>query len=99
MGHKPRLSKTRALAALNEAIGSLPEGTVIPCVKNPELYQDLPDDVTYTEDEAEALCAGCPLYQVCRDYGKADRAATGVWGGIFYPNDRQENNSRKKEEK
>lgn len=94
--HKPRLSKTKSLAALNEAMDALPRDAYVPCIRRPDLYQDLPDDVTYTEEEAEALCEGCPLLQMCRDYGKADRGATGVWGGIWYPNDRLESGSRKK---
>jgi len=38
-----------------------------------------------TSEEAEKACAGCPILLECRAYGKADKAASGVWGGELFP--------------
>lgn len=31
-----------------------------------------------------AFCAGCPLLPECFQYGKNDRRAEGVWGGVMW---------------
>lgn len=40
-----------------------------------------------TDREAELMCAGCPLFDLCRTYGKVGRPAFGVWGGKLYGRD------------
>lgn len=33
---------------------------------------------------AEALCAGCPFLEACRDYAVAAQEEHGIWGGTTY---------------
>ena len=81
---KRRISKTRALQMLEEAQQTT-EGL---CVEDPTIL------FAKTSEEAEKACAGCPILLECRVYGKADKAASGVWGGeVFadlYPDDEEE---------
>jgi len=37
-----------------------------------------------SDEEAQALCEGCPILLACRNYGKSDPAASGVWGGKLF---------------
>ena len=34
------------------------------------------------EQQAKAICAGCPVIQECRDHAIAVREHYGVWGGL-----------------
>ena len=34
------------------------------------------------EGKAKAICAGCPVMQVCRTHAAVSRQAYGVWGGL-----------------
>lgn len=34
--------------------------------------------------EAKAICAGCPVIVLCRDYAVAHAAIRGVWGGLSH---------------
>lgn len=34
-----------------------------------------------TKEEAQALCAPCPLIEMCRDYAVAAKEPYGIWGG------------------
>ena len=89
MTHAPRpRSKTRAWAELVDATESLPEGTVLACRTTPDLYQDLPDNLLYRSQQLDMMCGGCPIKSECREYGFADKGATGVWGGVQHRNDR-----------
>lgn len=40
------------------------------------------DDQVPTAEEAQALCAGCPLAKSCANFAIAGRMSHGVWGGI-----------------
>lgn len=48
------------------------------CVGEPEKWtsEDLP-----TDREAQMMCAGCPMLQLCREYTDAAHPAWGVWAG------------------
>jgi hypothetical protein len=35
----------------------------------------------HTEDQAVAICAGCPAREDCRAYAHDNRVEDGVWGG------------------
>lgn len=54
----------------------------VPCVVNPDPYIDNPQNVS--EDQAENLCAGCPLLKQCYDFAVASKQEWGVWGGINF---------------
>lgn len=51
----------------------------IKCMDKPERYVDY--IIPPTEDEAEALCAGCPMRALCAEFAAATKPGTGVWGG------------------
>ena len=50
------------------------------------LYSDYGDGSVPTTAEAEALCAGCPLLNLCDGFANADNPAWGVWAGRVYGN-------------
>ena len=57
--------------------------TITPCkIQGPEKYADKPE--TVSEDEAELLCAGCPLLKQCYDFAVASKQEWGIWGGINF---------------
>ena len=72
---KRRISKTRALEMLEDAQQT---GTGL-CVSDPTIL------FAKTSEDAEKACFGCPILLECRAYGKADKAASGVWGGELFP--------------
>jgi WhiB family transcriptional regulator, redox-sensing transcriptional regulator len=55
---------------------------MMPCqVNDPELwFAERPEDVEF----AQALCAACPLQQVCLDGAKERCEPWGVWGGQLF---------------
>lgn len=66
-----------------------------PCLNNPYFYMDydghgFEDEYgngfsrKITEDEAEMLCAGCPLLKQCYDFAVANKEQDGIWGGIDF---------------
>lgn len=67
--------------ALSEAFAEVPTNT-IPCVSDPRLYIDQPQNVS--EDSAEELCASCPLLKQCYDFAVASKQEWGIWGGINF---------------
>lgn len=70
-----RLSKTRAAVALGDAIQAGEPN----CMGRAEQFENATSD-----EEAQALCEGCPILLACRNYGKSDPAASGVWGGKLF---------------
>lgn len=67
-----------------------------PCRNNPYFYMDYDgfglerEDgqpggrVPLTQEDADALCAGCPLIKQCYDFAVANDEQFGVWGGILF---------------
>lgn len=45
---------------------------------------DRPDIPTPTADQAEEMCAGCPLLKMCKTYAEVGHPAFGVYGGRVY---------------
>ena len=70
-----RLSKTRAAVALGDELQLFKPN----CVGRAEQFENATSD-----EEAQALCEGCPILLACRNYGKSDPAASGVWGGKLF---------------
>lgn len=35
-----------------------------------------------TAEEAEAMCAGCPVLALCKEYGDIGKFGSGIWGGV-----------------
>lgn len=54
------------------------------CHERPEQYVDYRE--APTQERAEWLCAGCPIQQLCRDFGRATKPGWGVWGGESWRN-------------
>lgn len=52
------------------------------CKGNPGPYMDYGEPPTF--DEAEELCAGCPLLSMCFEYALATKQPIGVWGGFVF---------------
>jgi hypothetical protein len=51
------------------------------CVGKPEKWTS---DELPTDREAQIMCAGCPLAQLCSDYAEAAHPAWGVYAGRVY---------------
>ena len=72
---KRRLSKTGAWNLLRQQ----QENATGLCFEDPTILE------SQNGNEAAIACAGCPLLLECWQYGKADKAASGVWGGEVFP--------------
>jgi WhiB family redox-sensing transcriptional regulator len=46
---------------------------------DPDIFYPSSDEEA---EEAKAICAGCPVQQVCLEYALAHRERDGVWGGL-----------------
>lgn len=46
---------------------------------DPEIFYPSFDEEA---EEAKAICAGCPVQQVCLEYALSHRERDGVWGGL-----------------
>lgn len=53
-----------------------------PCFGKPEIYVDY--DRSPSPEEAEAMCAGCPILDEHREYGLVTKPGWGIHGGIAY---------------
>jgi hypothetical protein len=51
------------------------------CAGNSGPYMDWEWGDAPSAEEAQALCAGCPLMQACGNYGRAAQMSDGIWGG------------------
>lgn len=73
------LTLSRAIDDFEEAN----QNVAAKCRDNPAPYIDWDpeDDNVPTEEEARALCHGCPLLKACANYGRAAQMSDGVWGG------------------
>lgn len=56
------------------------------CYGNPGPYMDYDEDNIPSNEEAEALCAGCPLKEMCEEYALKTGETHGVWGGKVFDN-------------
>lgn len=72
--------------ALRRAAGD-PREPQPKCVERYDLYADY-DDIP-SEEEALALCVGCPLLEVCYDSARVERPSWGVRGGVAWKDGRQ----------
>lgn len=73
---------------------AIDENPIYPCLNNPYFYMDYDglgfetDDhngrVSISDNDAEALCYGCPLLKQCYDYAVAADMDDGIWGGINF---------------
>lgn len=59
------------------------------CLDAPETYVDYPTGQHPDEATAAAMCAPCPLLDLCRENAKQQLPEHGVWGGIAWVNRRQ----------
>lgn len=50
------------------------------CKDSPERYMDWEEPPS--AEEADLMCAGCPLRKACANYGVAAKEWHGVWGGM-----------------
>lgn len=89
VGMTPKANK--AYLTLMLAIDQDP---IYPCLNNPYFYMDYDGlglekegqngPVSISDDDAEALCYGCPLLKPCYDYAVAAEMTDGIWGGINF---------------
>lgn len=87
----PKAKTMDALEALQDAVdeeNKRDEGVKRWCAANPDRWinYDDPDNIYEepTDEEAQLMCADCPLFQLCSDYAKVARPAFGVWAGNVY---------------
>lgn len=53
-----------------------------PCFDRPDVYVDY--ERSPSPEDAEAMCAGCPIYKEHREFGDVTRPGWGVHGGVAY---------------
>lgn len=87
--------KKEAMPAWHKLSKAMEQNPFYPCNNNPYFYTDY-DGYGFeteeghgtkrllTEDECEALCAGCPLLKQCYDFAVANEEEHGIWGGIDF---------------
>lgn len=56
------------------------------CKDNPAAYMDYDDEHVPTPEEAERLCWGCALRDLCFERAIANHEKYGVWGGMVFVN-------------
>lgn len=57
------------------------------CFGKPSLYTDY--ESPPADEDAERLCAGCPVLLLCDGWAKKNRPSWGVWGGrVWVPSER-----------
>lgn len=49
-----------------------------------EEFVAYPEENLPTPERAAAMCAPCPILQLCREYGFATKPGSGIWGGIVW---------------
>lgn len=52
-----------------------------PCAQEPDLYTENWTNRGTRPEDARALCAGCPVFDLCRDYAVTAKEPYNVWGG------------------
>lgn len=87
---RPREGSQEALDELSDAVdednkSGNPQRN---CAGKSELYTNYDDprnlmDVP-TDEEAEIMCAGCPLLELCGDYADKAHPAFGIFGGRVF---------------
>jgi WhiB family redox-sensing transcriptional regulator len=46
---------------------------------DPDIFYPVTDEEA---EEAKAICASCPVHQLCLEHALAHRERDGVWGGL-----------------
>lgn len=47
-------------------------------------YQFALYEFSPSAERAEAMCEGCPMLKLCKEFGKVTKPGWGVWGGVAY---------------
>lgn len=87
--------KKKAVQALNKLSEAQEKHKNWNCKDNPYFYMDYDgygfedeegrgDYQPLTIDQAEELCAGCPLLKQCYDFAVANEEKHGIWGGVDF---------------
>ena len=87
-----KLAKKRPVAAVkaeyNEALDEFSRrGQRLPCHDRAAEYADYDPRHRPTVEEAEAMCAGCPMKaggNLCLEAGVAYRSDAAIWGGVAF---------------
>lgn len=84
----------KAHKAYLRLLDAMEENPVYPCLNNPYYYmdydgwgfesEDYHGPATISDNDAEALCYGCPLIKQCYDYAISAEIDEGIWGGINF---------------
>lgn len=77
----PIMDALRPAPGTGDALNALRSAPETPNCKDRE--DEFIDNVAPDAD-AEAMCAGCPLLQLCRTYGELANPPVGIWGGKNY---------------
>lgn len=78
-----------ALKAWVELCSAQDNNPSYPCSNNPFFYMDYDnwdeeDSVALQQDDADALCFGCPIIKQCYEFAVANGEQHGVWGGVLF---------------
>lgn len=57
------------------------------CVDDPKPFTE--QHPQPTQEEAQELCAGCPMFELCEEYAKLKKPRGVVLGGISWGDDRR----------
>lgn len=77
----------RALLPYSEALTAAQRSAKAPqpyCSDRPDEYVDYDEDSIPSEEEAAAMCAPCPLRDLCLDNARRTQPGWGVWGGVAW---------------
>ena len=70
----------------SELLLAIEAGGGVPCETVPDIYfpEDIPDREVREKaiQTAKALCADCPVLDLCRDYALNTGQEFGIWGGL-----------------
>lgn len=77
----PIMDALRPAPGTGDALHALHSASETP---NCEDREDEFIDNVAPDADAEAMCAGCPLLQLCRNYAELATPAVGIWGGKNY---------------
>jgi hypothetical protein len=78
-----------ALPAWVELCAAQDDNPSYPCSSNPFFYMDYDNwdedkAIVLQQEDADALCYGCPIIKQCYEFAIANSEQHGVWGGVLF---------------
>lgn len=85
------LESSQILDSAQELWDNLQEGlreTITPCTNKPKFWAD--NSTLMSVQDAEEMCYGCPLLKQCYDFAVAAEITAGIWGGVHFDQEDEE---------